>query len=581
MQKGADAELSRIKLDYKTYVNDMLKICNSLKRIPEYAHLSPYQPGKTPLSLEILSNTLRTKVTTLKQDELLTSIEAMLTKTKTLKTLKDELQRCQEIEKSLKSLTEATSDKETLQAYVEALSHVTDLEDDIAEPPEFYDPEVKKKATQVYTRFKTAKSLSQEAENEAHTLGVNFENIKEEIDGCDAIVKVMRQRQKTGKEEEAAVTKIGQKAYTVIPIEILREDPTFALLNKQPIPKGADEEKSEYLKQQTNRLGQLKRTAQKKEEAEKDFDEFVKKSRPTLSSMEEQLQIRVEGLRQTIDNWQSGVANCMSAFTGEESEIPRKVECVEEIRAITNGAEKEINNKTKEYLSNLNERVSAIGYEAASFDENSVSKLLTELGKEKLQIPKYEKANSFIDESRDIWRSNDEAYADYSQIPKIAKEASAIFTAFLDNCIDEKELKKAIVTTFNEIINEMRARKLIEAYPEISAENIQVNVKYKDKEITHPAGSEKAFFSLAILTALGHYFQMPILIDEVANNLDQNNLPSFFNLVLEQKSRRGIQYLLSIKQTRDFDLEGWVREMGDDLEIYELEGKKLQRKSLL
>jgi len=581
MQRGADAELSRIKSDYTTHLREMLRICDGLKKIPEYTSLSPYKPGKTILNIEALSKTLGTKIAGLKQDELLASIQAMLTKTKTLRTLNAKLQECQQVEKSLRSLDEATTDKETLHAYLADLSDVTDLEDEITEPPAFHDSKIERQAIQAYRKFKTAKSLNQEAENAAHKLGISLENIDEEIDGCNAIVKVLRQRQKAGKEKEASVTKIDQKAYTVIPIEVLQEDPSFTLLSRQPIPKGADEEKREYLRQQANRLEQLKIAADKKEEAKQDLSTFAKRSRPALSELEAQLQEKVEGLREAIDKWQSEMANCLSAFTGEKFEISKKIERIEEISKISNNAEQEISKKTKEYLSNLNERVSAIGHTIAAFDDHAVSRLLAELQKEKLQIPAYEKASEFIDSTKEEWRTNDEAYVDYSFIPKIAKEALTIFQAFLDNCLDEKELKKAIIQTFNEIITEMRQRKLIEAYPEISAENIQVNVKYKDKEITHPAGSEKAFFSLAILTALGHYFQMPILIDEVANNLDQNNLPSFFHVALEQKTRRSIQYLLSIKQTRDFDLNGWVKTIADELEVYELEGKKIRKTSLL
>jgi hypothetical protein len=206
-----------------------------------------------------------------------------------------------------------------------------------------------------------------------------------------------------------------------------------------------------------------------------------------------------------------------------------------------------------------------------------VNELLAKLEREKLQIPQYEKATDFLNDSKESWRINDQAYIDFGLMPAISEQASKVFCSILESCIDEKQLKEEIVATFDEIINEIKERKLIEAHPEISADGLQVNVKYKDKEITHPAGSEKAFISLAILTALGYFFRMPIIIDEVANNLDQNNLPSFFNIALEEKSRRGVQYLLSIKKTRDFDLEGWVREMADEIEIFELEGKKIQK----
>jgi len=581
MQKAADAEIVRIKTDYTTYLTEILKTCDSLKQQAEYATLSKYEAGQTVTRIETLANVVRTKVTGLKQNELLTTVETMLTKAKMLKTLDERLQERKQIENSIEQLKEVISDKEHLHGYIETLSQVADLNDEIGAPPNFIQPDVSRKTVFVYNQFKTAKSLNEEAMQEAKKLNISLENVNETIEECSSVLKVLGQKQKAGEEKEAAVTKIGVKAYTVIPIRVLTQDPTFTVLNRQPIPKGAYEEKRKYFKQQSQKLKQLKNIAKKDKDAKQLLETFLKKSRPSLSDVEERLQTGSEELRKAIDGWQLGIANGVSAFVGEKFEIPKKIEHIEEADTLWSDAKRQIETKTKEYLSNLNERVLQIGFSITSFNEDSVRKLLTELEKEKLQIPQYEKAIDFLENTKERWRENDEAYIDFSAIPAIAEQASRVFHAVLENCIDEKDLKEAIIETFNEIIKEMRERKLIEAYPEISARELQVNVKYKDKEVTHPAGSEKAFFSLAILTALGHYFQMPILIDEVANNLDQNNLPSFFNLALEQKSRRGIQYLLSIKQTRDFDLEGWVREMADELEIYELEGKKIQKKSLI
>ena len=581
IQKGADAELCRINRDYTVYLSDLLKTCDSLQKLPEYAGLLTYEAGKTVRKIEGLTNAVRMKVTGLKQNELLTTVDTMLAKAKMLKPLNEKFQHTKEMENSIKDLNEITSDKKDIHGYIETLSQVTDLDDELTEPPRLINSHVLRKTTLVCKQFKTAKSLHEQATHEAGELGLNLESINETIKECGAVLRVLRQKQEAGEEKEAAVTRIGQEAYTVIPIQILKQDPTFTLLNRQPIPKGADEEKKKYLKQQDHRFKQLKNMANKEKKAQQVLETFLKESRPHLTEVENQLQSKLEKIRKIIDGWQLEIANGVSAFVGEKFGIVKKIEQNGEADTLSNDAKQEIEKKTKEHLSSLNERVGQVGFSPVSFDEDSVGKLLRELKKEKLQIPQYENAVNLLDTTKERWLDNDEAYIDYSIMPSIAEKASTVFNAILENCIDEKELKEAIVATFNEIISEMRERKLIEAYPEISPRNVQVNVKYKDKEITHPAGSEKAFFSLAILTALGHYFQMPILIDEVANNLDQKNLPSFFNIILEQKSRRSIQYLLSVKQTRDFDLEGWVKEMANELEIYELVGKKIERKSLL
>jgi DNA repair exonuclease SbcCD ATPase subunit len=577
IQKAANAELSRINSEYTTYMTEILAKCDNLRKMPEHAALSPYQAGKTVSKIEVLATAVRAKVAGLKQDELLRTVETMVDKTTMLEVLNENLRRCKEIEDSVRELNQLISDKESLHKYVETLSQVTSFEDEIKEPPKILSSDICQKTKLVFNQFKTAKSFHEEAKCKADEFHVNLENVEETISEYNAVMKVLRQKQKAGEEKEATVTKIGQKAYTVIPIHILTEDPAFTLLNKQPIPKGAENEKKEYLRQQTERVGQLKNIESEEKKAQQLLEAFLKKSRPNLSVLEEQLGEKSEKLRKNIDAWQLELTNNISAYTGEKHETPKKIERIEEIGPIRKNVEQEVIKKTVEYLSNLNERVNQIGFTLKSFDKHLVQELLAELKKERLQLPEYEQVIEFLEKTKESWRGNDEVYADCSEMPKISEQASSVFRIFLENCIDEQELKEAIVVTFNEIINEMRERKLIEAFPEIAARSLQVKVRYKDKEITHPAGSEKAFFSLAILTALGHYFQMPILIDEVANNLDQRNLPSFFNMVLEQKSRRGIQYLLSIKQTRDFDLEGWVKDMANELEIYELEGKNIQR----
>ena len=84
----------------------------------------------------------------------------------------------------------------------------------------------------------------------------------------------------------------------------------------------------------------------------------------------------------------------------------------------------------------------------------------------------------------------------------------------------------------------------------------------------------------AILTALARHFDVPVLMDEVANNLDTDNLEAFFRLAKEFTERYGVQYVLSVKKTRDFDLHGWVRDLVDDLVIYRLDSKKISSLSL-
>jgi uncharacterized protein YihD (DUF1040 family) len=42
-----------------------------------------------------------------------------------------------------------------------------------------------------------------------------------------------------------------------------------------------------------------------------------------------------------------------------------------------------------------------------------------------------------------------------------------------------------------------------------------------------------------------------------------------------------LQFVLSIKETRDFDLDGWVKNLADDIVVYELKGKNIERRNLI
>ena len=173
----------------------------------------------------------------------------------------------------------------------------------------------------------------------------------------------------------------------------------------------------------------------------------------------------------------------------------------------------------------------------------------------------------------------DDFYSDYSAIPKL-DDALTTLNSIMNNSIDEEMLRQAVASAYSDNIMRMKERRLIQAVAEITKGTVRAEVTYKDKVITHPAGAEKAFFSLAILTALGHYFRMPILIDEVANNVDSKNLQAFFNLVTEQKDKKALQYLLSVKETRDFDIDGWVKDIANDLVVYEVIDKNIREKEL-
>ena len=73
------------------------------------------------------------------------------------------------------------------------------------------------------------------------------------------------------------------------------------------------------------------------------------------------------------------------------------------------------------------------------------------------------------------------------------------------------------------------------------------------------------------MTALAVYFRLPVIIDEAANNLDRDNLRRFISLTKEFATEYQVQYILSIKETDDFPLDGWVRQFADELQVYQVD----------
>lgn len=580
MKIGAEAELLRITSEYNRYLEELQEVCKELIKFAEFTNLQVYEPGKTFEKIMTLMKAIRSRVERLKEDELFRYVKSMMEKARNLPHLRTELSECEEIVSTLKGTRENESDTQMLHNYLAKLREVTTLEDEIEEPPAFCDKDLNKKVKRVYGKLTEAKALHREAKSGADKLGIRLETIKDVIKEVKAIVKILKTRQKIGEEKPATITKIGKKAYTVVPTQILVQDPTFTSLSKQPLPKGPEDERKQYLEKLDKRLDQLVSTSKHEESSARKFNWFLKKDLKRLSKAEEQLIEEIKEMWIKIEQWRNDVVRGLSAFLGVEFKGVEKIESEKDVTDLSSLVAQRANEKEQKYLQSLNERVHPLRLIAKAFTENEIARILNELEKERLRIPAYEAVAGLLDAKKENWRKNDEDYIDYSAIPSMTDQAINVFNIILENSIDEQRLKEAIIDTFNKIINKMRERRLIEAVPEISAGTIRAQVKYKNKGITHPAGSEKAFFTLAILTALGHYFQMPILIDEVANNLDQRNLPAFFNLALELKSEKGIQYLLSIKETKDFDLEGWVKDISNEIAIYELEGKKVQRKML-
>ncbi|MEA3253612.1 MAG: hypothetical protein U9Q17_01545, partial [Chloroflexota bacterium] len=173
---------------------------------------------------------------------------------------------------------------------------------------------------------------------------------------------------------------------------------------------------------------------------------------------------------------------------------------------------------------------------------------------------------------RGEWENGDAEYVELGYVPAVVDGIDKALDTVLDNAFDEQEVMQGIQDVIIEINGKLAAEGLINSCIEMGEGSLQLSrTTYKDREITHPCGAERSFFSLATLTALARYFRLPVIIDEAANNLDKNHLRHFISLVREFAASYDVQYILSIKETDNFPLDGWVREFAGDLQIYNVD----------
>ena len=580
LKSGAEAETAGIREAYRKYCDELLKLSKALSKIPEFRDFQKFQPSKTLEKIIKLLEAIRVRIASLEKDELFLYLQSMLTKCQDLVEIQEAISEEKTMKELLVQMKNASLDIQKLQEMLLAYHKITTIEDEIEKPPEFLNNELTKKTKEIYEKITEGQVLYAEAREGAKKYGVTLETLSNSIRNLGSVITVLSKKSKIGEEKAAAVTKLGEKAYTVIPIELLTSDPTFTSLGEQPIPKGSEKERMRYLKDLKEKQNALLDLLGKEKEATKRFNNFKKNDIVKLSQTEIELQKQVETINKNLNQWINKIVMHLSAFTGI-SEKTRSVESEEDINNLLDYAKRQVNKKEAEYLKSLNERTHPLDIEVKTFEKSTIKKILTNLEKERLELPSYRDVLKAVEARKEEWIANDEIYLDFQMVPRMVNEAIPILEMIIQEGVDESKLKEAIAKTYNEIIEKMKSRKLIEAIAEMSKDSIQAQVKYKGKVITHPGGAEKAFFSLAILTALGHYFGMPILIDEVANNLDSRNLPAFFNLVIEFMYEMQLQYVLSIKETRDFDLDGWVKNLADDIVVYELKGKKIERRNLI
>ena len=220
-----------------------------------------------------------------------------------------------------------------------------------------------------------------------------------------------------------------------------------------------------------------------------------------------------------------------------------------------------------------------------------VNYTLKKVKEEVKKLPNYEEVEKMLQEKMNEWRVKTEEYCNYVKMPDMVDETIPILDAIIMKSMNKQKLRKDISEDYNFIIDEMKKMGAIKTIAKLTEGEMKPQLVYKGRE-TNPqlvGRSELAFYSLAILTALGYHFGMPVIMDEVGNNLDKDKFPMFFNLAIGFKNmerfRRNkiLQYVFVVLDRPDFNLDGWVKELAEkgEIEIYEVKEGNIKKKELI
>jgi recombinational DNA repair ATPase RecF len=576
LKSCAEAETKKIESSYSDFCKDILKLCPIISEWKEYQKLLTFKADEIMYNLESLERKVSNVITKLEEEGMLKDVQVMFEKAKEHDRINRLIARQTEISNKLIELKKHVFDLRRLKRWIRLASQVKDIENRLKTPPEFFNENLQKSVNEAFKDFTDARKHYEQAFNLACKEKIKLENVQESIKELLKVAGLLKREIKVGKEISASITKIGEKVYTVIDVDLLMKDSSLANINRYPIPKGKVSEKKRYLKKLQLKINIFKFIDKHLQDSQILFEKFVKSDLLNLSKLEVRLEKTIEKVKEEIKNWSDVIATLSSSFTGKNIR-PRKLKESKDVQNFIKKVGEYIVLAEKRYLEKVNTTLKQLNLpQVKELKARKIQIALKQINKQIKNLPQLKGLVKMLQEKKQEWQQKCDEYKDYNEMPSLADEMVNILEKVLQKCFDEEKLKEKIASTYMDIIKVMQERNLIRAITEVKPQQIRGVVKYKGKSISHPAGSEKAFFTLAILTALAHYFQTPVLIDEVANNLDSKNLKSFFELIKEFKDKYAVQYVLSVKETKDFDFDSWVKDLQGDLEIYKVEDKHIQ-----
>jgi len=363
-----------------------------------------------------------------------------------------------------------------------------------------------------------------------------------------------------------------ESVHGLVPLKLMDEDPAFTKLSSEPIPDAPEEHKRQYAEALRKKIERLRNICEDKNRAESFFNNEFTPGLTDLSSYSTILMEREKEEREKISNLAKDVYNRLLLFAREEVTVPA-LEHEGDIEPFMLTVRQILSRKKSAYTGDVNAKVKALGIQTGEFNTQEMDSLLCQLAEMEKGIPQYKSTwTDLTRQKRNEWENNDAQYANLAYVPAVVEGLNRTLDTILINAFDEHEVIQGIKEIIAEINNKLIEEGLVNSCIEMGEDSLQLSkTTYKDREITHPCGAERSFFSLAALTALAIYFKLPVIIDEAANNLDKNHLRHFVSLIREFAASYDVQYILSIKETDDFPVDGWVQEFADDLQIYRVD----------
>ena len=580
LREEASARVTNIERDYSSLVTHLK---NELRDIPvNLGDFERYEVGKTSGKINYASDELKRYIDSIGKGELKEWLKEMGKRARDAvdveRLLGDGYQLTTD---SFQKMAEISQDKERLSLLVDGLKEARLGSPIPQEPGKFYDAELNKAVEGIYSRLKDAQtrysnalSLAQEehidlkTDNPARIKGDKEKVLKlltKEIITPDVprvkadLVKIRSER---GEES----------VHGLIPLELMDKDPAFTRLSPEPIPDAPEEQKREYAEFLDKKIKKIKIICEDKDKAEGFFKNEFTPLLSDLSGYSAILTKNGQGEREKISNLANDIGDKLRLFAHEDIEMPG-LECEGDIPPFLVTVKQVLSGKKLDYREEINRKVNSVGIQAGEFNTHEIDVLLEKIAEMEKGLPRYRSVwAELIEEKRIEWENNDAEYADLTYVPAMVDGIDRTLDAILDNAFNEHEVIQGIKEIIVEINNKLRDEGLVGSCIEMGEDSLQLSkIVYKDREITHPCGAERSFFSLAALTALARYFSLPVIIDEAANNLDKNHLRHFMSLVREFAIDYDVQYILSIKETDDFPLHGWVQGFADDLQIYRVE----------